>query len=307
MSLFMFSCVKENVVTHSSNDAVISKNLKASDSYMEYKLGMLALREQYLPQNRPGDAPAEPGNDNGQDNDKLKIANADAEGALSGAKEGTLLGHEMGTMIGFVYPTLSSTAPMFGRIFGYPIGALVGAVFGSIKEFQKQLEEDSTSNIAIINDPLLESDLSLGNHLMANIGLLHNRIIWNLNDSNLVFRQTSDAELLAAICNSLPLYTNVQLSDDTIEMIVADSLEILSDNFENVDFDPNLVQQIIDDYFVVVSELIENEIPIRDFTMDMMQLVEETWTTEDDIVNAIVANSAISVGYHSISLWHIIP
>ena len=83
MSLFMFSCAKETEINPSSNETIVSKNLKASDSYMEYKLGMLSLREQYLPQNRTGSAPTEPGNDNDLDLDKLKIAEVDVKGTVS--------------------------------------------------------------------------------------------------------------------------------------------------------------------------------------------------------------------------------
>ena len=81
MSLFMFSCAKETEIKSSSNETIVSKNLKASDPYMEYKLGMLSLRDQYLPQNRTGSAPTEPGNDN--DLDKLKIAEVDVKGTVS--------------------------------------------------------------------------------------------------------------------------------------------------------------------------------------------------------------------------------
>lgn len=83
MSLLMFSYAKETEIKSSSNETIVSKNLKVFYPYMEYKLGMLSLRDQYLPQNRTGSAPTEPGNDNDLDLDKQKIAEVDVKGTVS--------------------------------------------------------------------------------------------------------------------------------------------------------------------------------------------------------------------------------
>lgn len=311
--MMLISCNnnKGDIINEMNNksDARVSYNRKLR----EYNLGLDSIRVRYLDNNisTVGEIIMDDEPDTGTGTQAaVEVARADAEGAAVGASVGDVAGTVIGAIVGTVVEPGAGTVAgaKLGEKIGKIAGAVVGAVYASVKEAQATSQPENTAYIDeddAFNDLIYGSEFD--NILMGNFGVVHNDILSSLYYDGLLFDENlGDETLFSEICMLVTDKFHVELSSNSIDLLYDKNNYIINGVIlNNNDFEATVVSQIIDDYFNTLLVIASDDIAVTEFTAAMMTLIESTWNEESDVMNAIVANASISIGYYSYKLWKV--